>query len=74
MLLKTEKKVTTIYHNWLNGNKRDAAKQVRNLSKLELFSLISSHQILAIPDFIGRKERQLSFENFVCNALEGMYS
>ena len=74
MILKTEKKVTAIYHTWMNGDKRAAAKQVRDLTKLELFSLISTHQLLAIPEFIGRKERQLSFENFVGNALEGAYS
>jgi hypothetical protein len=73
MQAKTEKKIQAIYANYINGNKKDAARSVRGLSKLELFSACSSHMILAMPELIGEKEKQCLFENFICNSLEGMY-
>lgn len=68
---KTEVKLRAIYSNYVNGNKKEAAKKVRGLTKIELFYLVSSHNILAIIDLMGNHERKISFENFICNALEG---
>ena len=40
--MKTEQKITKIYNLWLNGNSKDAAKSIRNLSKKELFILCTN--------------------------------
>ena len=74
MIAKTETKIKYIVTNWINGNKKEAAKKVRGLTKIELFYLVSSHNILVCRELIGNKEKQCSLENFVCNALEGVYS
>jgi len=39
---KQEQKIHNLYENWLNGNKKAAAKTVRSLTKLELFDVLSS--------------------------------
>ena len=69
----TERKIRVIYAGWSNGNNKDTAKLIRSLSKQELFYLVSSHVVLAIPELLGSKERQISLENFICNSLEGFY-
>lgn len=71
-----ERKIRSIYGNWMLGNKKDAAKKVRGLSKLELFYLVSSNLYTALPDFADGEDtrrHRLLFENFIGNALEGLY-
>lgn len=73
MQQKIENKIKVIFDDYINGRKKDGAEKILKLKKIELFYLVSSHAILAVPDFITDKKLKISFENFVCNALEGRY-
>ena len=71
---KTETKIKTILHNWTMGNRKDAAKIVRNLSKLEICQLFTRRHE-ALPDFIMMSAaKRVDFESFIENALEGLFN
>jgi len=74
MKQSTENKLARIYTKYTNGNKWEAARMVRGLTKLELFYCVSSNNVLVIDEFIDNSNLRYSFENFICNSLEGLYS
>lgn len=71
MISKTEIKILTIFNAWKIGNHERAAKRIRALSKVELFYLVSSHVVIAVPELLRDRKRALCFENFICNSLGG---
>ncbi len=61
-----------VVNNWTNGNKKDAAKTIRSMTKLGIVYLITHiHEV--DTSFIGNNLRRLDFEDFVINSLSGMY-
>ncbi len=61
-----------VINNWTNGNKKDAAKIIRSMTKLGIVYLIT-HVHEVDTSFIGNNLRRLDFEDFVINSLSGMY-
>ncbi len=61
-----------VINNWTNGNKKDAAKIIRSMTKLGIVYLIT-HVHEVDTSFIGNNLRRLNFEDFVINSLSGMY-
>jgi hypothetical protein len=60
-------KFNTIFQNWENGNKHDAAAQIKKLSKLELALLISEAETYC-GDILARP-----FTQFIVSALSNLY-
>ncbi len=61
-----------VINNWTNGNKKDAAKIIRSMTKLGIVYLLThTHEI--DTSFIGNNLRRLDFEDFIINSLSGMY-
>ena len=72
MIEKQVNKFAAILANFTNGNLKDAAKQVRNLSKAQIASLlIEWHQYA--PELMGEKEAVNNWERFILLALENYY-
>jgi hypothetical protein len=71
--VKTESKIKAIYYNYVNGNKKDGAKLVNKLSKLELVLISNTGLVTVVTELIGKTEKRLRFEDFIVNSLEGRY-
>ena len=69
----TSKKIKKIYTNWENGNKYDAAKIVRGMSKAELFFLLCRRHE-ALPVLIMADSNTIyNFEYFIERVLDGYF-
>ena len=72
MLKSTTVKIDTLISNYLNGNRKDAARQVRALTRVEIAELLVEHyQTNAGIAFIGKPDERYGFEQFVIRALRG---
>ena len=63
-------KLDKIIENYLNGNKREAAKAIRSLSKLALAELLINDHRLP-NNFIGNHQGRLQFQDFILRTLMG---
>lgn len=70
MNLKTENKIRSIFSAWKAENRELAATKIRRLSKIELFYLVSSNKLTAVPELLHDRKRAMCFENFIGNSLE----
>ncbi len=69
--LETEQ-YQTIFDNWINGNKKEAARRVNKLTKLKLCRILTKTQE-AIPDLVCNPALFYDFVGFITNAVEGIY-
>ena len=72
MIQKHQQKYLALFETWRNGNSKDAAKLVRNLTKLQLVEMLI-HMHVAITAVIGEQLVRHKFEDFVYSALSGVY-
>ena len=70
MLKTTEAKINAVIADYLNGNRADAARAIRGLTKLHIAQLlVEHHQADMGRAFIGRPNERYDFEQFVVRAL-----
>ena len=67
-----ESTIKAIYDNWLNGNKKYAARIIKTLPKLDVAKLLIYYKEV-IPELRGCTKSKVLFEFFIMNALDGMF-
>ena len=72
-MCKAQQKYNSILNNYLNGNKKDAAKAVKRLTKLQLVDMLVNSHIHCDHVLIGDSDKVYDFERFVLLALEGYH-
>lgn len=65
-LLKREEKFGLITDNYINGNRKDAAKGIRKLTRIEIANLFAHMDYFT--SFRG--EQKIQFQGFIMSALE----
>lgn len=65
--------IPEIYSNFINGNRADAAKQIRGLSKIGLVRMMTEYYQFNDAGFeiVGNPETKYNFELFIMRSLEG---
>jgi len=66
-------KLSRIADNFINGNKKDASKAIRNLTKVQVVSMLVEIHQLNQGYFIGRPDSIYDLERFILLSLEGFY-
>ncbi len=65
--------IASIYTLFVTGQKADAAKKIRGLSKIGIVRMLTEYYNFnsAALDIVGNRQRRYRFEIFVMQALEG---
>ncbi len=65
--------IAEIYTNYINGNRAEAAKQIRGLTKIGNVRMMTEYYNFngAGLDIVGNPETRCNFELFIMRSLEG---
>jgi hypothetical protein len=65
--------IAEVYTNYVNGNRTDAAKQIRGLTKIGIVRMMTEYYNFngAGIDIVSNPETKYNFELFIMRALEG---
>ena len=70
---KNEQHYLAMFETWNNGNKKDAAKKVKRLTKKQLVELLVRSHEYAGSYLIGNQPLRFGWEDFIELALNRIY-